>query len=218
MWADNRELSIKTAAITWFVITLLITTFPFVFVASHYVRARGQVFWGTWLATAATWSTIVSHTLHERHLDRLEWVAFGVVAASVSCLVAIDVAVKRLPLTISYGSFVIALTLLAISWRSEWSGIWGALVGAASMFAIALLLSRFRTGIGRGDVHLAPLLGLTVGWFDPWSVLVAWFFALLSGGVVSAILLGSRRFSRKSTVPYGPFLVLGTAAAVALVS
>jgi leader peptidase (prepilin peptidase)/N-methyltransferase len=86
------------------------------------------------------------------------------------------------------------------------------------MFAIAWLLSRFRTGIGRGDVHLAPLLGLTIGWFDPWSVLIAWFFALLAGGLVSAVLLGSRRVSRRSTIPYGPFLVLGSAVAVSLVS
>lgn len=158
----------------------------------------------------------MTSTLRERHLDRLEWVAFGVVAASVGCLVAIDLAVKRLPLVISYGSFAVTAGLLVLSWRSEWSGMGGAGVGALSMFVIACILSRFRTGIGRGDVHVAPLLGLAIGWFDPWSVLIAWFFALLAGGIVSAILLGSRRVTRRSTIPYGPFLVLGAAVAISL--
>jgi leader peptidase (prepilin peptidase) / N-methyltransferase len=184
----------------------------------RYVSHRGVVFWINWSLAVVAWSGIVSPTFDERHLDRLEWAAFGVVAASVGCLVAIDLAVKRLPLAISYGSFAVVSGLLALGWDSTWSGIGGACVGAASMFAIAWLLSRFRTGIGRGDVHLAPLLGLTIGWFDPWSVLIAWFFALLAGGLVSAVLLGSRCVSRRSTIPYGPFLVLGSAVAVSLVS
>jgi len=182
----------------------------------RYVPRRGFVFWAVWSIAVAAWSAIVSSTHNERHLDRLEWIAFGVVAAAVGCLVAIDVAVKRLPLVISYGSLALASVLLAMSWRSTWSGIGSAATGATSMFAIAWLLSRFRTGLGRGDVHVAPLLGLVIGWFDPWNVLIAWFFTLLVGGLVSALLLGSRRIARRSTIPYGPFLVLGSAIAISL--
>lgn len=179
---------------------------------------RGGRFWVGWSFALIAWSGIVTGTLRERHLDRLEWIAFGIVAASVGGLVAIDLAVKRLPLAISYGSLAVTAGLLVVSWRSEWSGIGGAAIGAVSMFAIAWTLSRVRTGIGRGDVHVAPLLGLAIGWVDPWSVLIAWFFTLLAGGLVSAVLLGSRRVTRRSTIPYGPFLALGAAVAISLAS
>ncbi len=202
----------------WFVTSLIAATVPLVLAVDRYVPRRGGRFWISWTFALVAWSGIVTHTLHERHLDRLEWIAFGIVAASVGCLVAIDLAVKRLPLAISYGSLAVTISFLVVSWRSEWSGIGGAAIGAVSMFAIAWTLSRVRTGIGRGDVHLSPLLGLAVGWFDPWSVLIAWFFTLLVGGLVSAILLGSRRVTRRSTIPYGPFLALGAAVAISLVS
>jgi leader peptidase (prepilin peptidase)/N-methyltransferase len=61
-------------------------------------------------------------------------------------------------------------------------------------------------GMGWGDVKLGLLLGLVLGW--P-LVLVAYFFAFLTGastGVI-LILLGKKKF--KSKIAFGPFLILG---------
>jgi hypothetical protein len=52
-----------------------------------------------------------------------------------------------------------------------------------------------------------------LGWFDPWVVVSAWVVAALAGGVGAAISL-IRGEPRQSLVAYGPFLILGTAAAL----
>jgi len=62
-------------------------------------------------------------------------------------------------------------------------------------------------GLGGGDFALAPSLGLLLGW--P-KITVGLFFSFLIGSIVGIILLavGKRRFGQ--TVPFGPFLVVGT--------
>ncbi len=94
---------------------------------------------------------------------------------------------------------------------------WGQLVvpgarSAAIGFAIGLILFLLiailsRGGMGMGDVKMAALMGLMLGF--P-SVLVGLFLAILAGGVVALILLALRKKGRKQAIPFGPFLVLGT--------
>lgn len=66
-------------------------------------------------------------------------------------------------------------------------------------------------GFGLGDVKLAPSLGLILGW--PRG-LVGIMTAFISGAVVAVVLmlLGKKKFGQ--TLPFGPFLVLGTAVAL----
>jgi leader peptidase (prepilin peptidase)/N-methyltransferase len=40
-------------------------------------------------------------------------------------------------------------------------------------------------------------------------VILALFLGIISGGIVAAVLLITRRKERKDTVPFGPFLCLG---------
>lgn len=66
-------------------------------------------------------------------------------------------------------------------------------------------------GFGFGDVKLAPSLGLLMGF--P-RTLVGIFLAFVVGAVLAVILLtlGKKKFGQ--TIPFGPFLVLGTAVAL----
>lgn len=66
-------------------------------------------------------------------------------------------------------------------------------------------------GFGFGDVKLAPATGLLLGW--P-KTLIAVFLAFVFGAVValSLIVLGKKKLGQ--TIPFGPFLVLGTFAAL----
>ena len=82
-----------------------------------------------------------------------------------------------------------------------------ALLGGASGFAIFLLIALARPGgMGMGDVKLAGLIGLVIGF--P-GVLVALFIGIMAGGVGALVLLLSRRVQRGSYLPYAPFLVTG---------
>lgn len=76
----------------------------------------------------------------------------------------------------------------------------------SSIFYFLIVITRGR-GMGFGDVKLGVLVGIVSGF--P-KMLVAVFLSFLMGAVVSVILIlmGRKRFGE--TVPFGPFLVLGT--------
>jgi prepilin signal peptidase PulO-like enzyme (type II secretory pathway) len=76
-----------------------------------------------------------------------------------------------------------------------------------SLFFLALILISHETWMGFGDFKLSILIGLILGW--P-KILVALFFAFLSGGIVGLILILLKLKTMKSQIPFAPFLVSGT--------
>ena len=80
----------------------------------------------------------------------------------------------------------------------------GFLIGG---FFMALIIVTKGKGMGGGDVKLGAFIGLGLGF--PYS-LVALMLAFLTGAILSIILiiLGKKHFGQ--TIPFGPFLVLGS--------
>lgn len=82
-----------------------------------------------------------------------------------------------------------------------------ALLGGAVGLSPFFLVSLTKPGsIGGGDVKLAALIGLTVGF--P-RVLWALTVGILAGGIIALLLALTRRWGLKSYMPYAPFLCLG---------
>jgi leader peptidase (prepilin peptidase)/N-methyltransferase len=77
-------------------------------------------------------------------------------------------------------------------------------VGAFLLFLIIFIV--YPQGMGGGDVKLAGLIGLMVGY--P-GVIAALWSGIVAGGVVALALLALRRKGRKDAMPFGPFLALG---------
>ncbi len=71
-------------------------------------------------------------------------------------------------------------------------------------YLLAILLKP--GGIGAGDVKLATLIGLVLGFPQ---VVYALLVAVLAGGITVAVLLLTRRGKLTSCIPYAPFLCLG---------
>lgn len=67
-------------------------------------------------------------------------------------------------------------------------------------------------GMGLGDVKLAPVLALLVGW--P-VTLVGLLLAVFSGAMIGSGLLLTGRHQRHQPIPFGPFLILGFLLAIA---
>jgi len=78
-------------------------------------------------------------------------------------------------------------------------------LGAAGFFAIIHFGSQGKW-MGFGDVKLAFLMGLLLGW--P-GILIALFFSFLFGAVVGSALIVFGKKGWKSEVPFGPFLITG---------
>jgi len=98
---------------------------------------------------------------------------------------------------------VVLLLQLWMGWPVFLSALGGGVVG----FGFFLLLALIRPGaMGMGDVKLAGLLGLALGWQ---GCLMAIIICLLSGGVAAAAILVRNRFRPGQTLAYAPYLVLG---------
>jgi leader peptidase (prepilin peptidase)/N-methyltransferase len=143
--------------------------------------------------------------------------AFLYFAAVSIALALIDLDVKRLPDAIVKPSWIAGLVLLipAMIAENRWDAGSRAVYGAAALWALyflLLVLSRFR--MGWGDVKLAVLLGLYLGWLGWRSVAVGAFVAFLLGGLAGGVLVIARRANRKTPVPYGPFMLTGAFVAV----
>jgi leader peptidase (prepilin peptidase)/N-methyltransferase len=61
---------------------------------------------------------------------------------------------------------------------------------------------------------LAPLLGFHLGWLGWSSVAVGAFAGFLLGGLVGTALVVSRLATRRSRIPFGPYMLAGTFLAV----
>jgi prepilin signal peptidase PulO-like enzyme (type II secretory pathway) len=81
----------------------------------------------------------------------------------------------------------------------------------ASAFFLAIFLASRGRWMGFGDVKLAFFMGLFLGFPQ---LLVALFLAFLSGAIIGIALMVFKKRGLKSEIPFGPFLVTGTLAAL----
>ena len=77
--------------------------------------------------------------------------------------------------------------------------------GAAFLFLLFLALVS-RGGMGGGDIKLAAVIGLCLGWPDG---ITAVLLGCLLAGLVGLLLLLLRVKNRKDAIPLGPFLAAG---------
>lgn len=85
-------------------------------------------------------------------------------------------------------------------------------LGGAAGFGLFFLLGVLGRGaLGFGDVKLAGVIGLMTGFPD---VLAALAIGALLGGVVALALLVTRRATRKTKIPYAPYLAAGAVIAL----
>ena len=79
-------------------------------------------------------------------------------------------------------------------------------VGAAAFFLAIVLVSRGKW-MGAGDIKLAFLMGLILGFPN---ILVALLLSFFIGAIIGIGLITTGKKKLKSKIPFGPFLVTGT--------
>lgn len=123
-------------------------------------------------------------------------------------IAAIDVATRRVPNLLTYPALLLSPVYVALRPGAEpLDHLLGGALGGG-FFALAFLL--YPRGIGLGDVKLALVLGLYLGWN---GTVVALVIALLLGGVVAAVTLAVG-LGRQAGIPYAPMLAAGGAFAL----
>lgn len=137
-----------------------------------------------------------------------------VLAAGGVALFMIDLDRHRLPFAITGVTGVLMVPALTVDvvagsatpgvvpllsvgiWVAVYAGVW---LGTAGR------------GMGLGDVALAPLLGLTLGWLGWGPTLVGLLGGFVVGAVVGVALMLGGRAGRRTRVPHGPFMLAGAA-------
>jgi leader peptidase (prepilin peptidase)/N-methyltransferase len=142
----------------------------------------------------------------------LELPAYLYLAAVAVTLALIDLDVRRLPNAIVLPSYVVGglLLLPAAAVHSDWWSAGRGLLAMAALWAFYLALAfLYPGGMGFGDVKLAGLLGLYLGWLGWSSLWVGAFAGFLLGGLAGAGLLLAGRANRKTAIPFGPAMLAG---------
>nr|WP_063745288.1 A24 family peptidase [Parafrankia sp. EUN1f] len=149
------------------------------------------------------------------HTGRLPAYLFLAVVGVV--LAAVDLRVHRLPDRIVLPSYAVLAALLVVPTVGEGTPdrlLRALLAGFAAWLAYGVLYLLPGSGLGRGDVKTAGLLGLALGWLG-WPAVALWLVAAtMTAGITALTLLILRRVSRRDPIAYGPFLLIGALVAV----
>lgn len=138
-----------------------------------------------------------------------------VVLAGV-CLAAMDLDVHRLPDRIMWptmGVLAVGL-LLAAAVAGDVQPLLRALLAGTAAGGLYLLialvsLARGSLALGLGDVKLAVVLGVALGWFGWAEAVVGIYAGFLVGGLFGLVLLLARRVSWRGHFAYGPAMMVG---------
>jgi leader peptidase (prepilin peptidase)/N-methyltransferase len=161
---------------------------------------------GAWGVVAWTW-------------DRWwQVIPYAVLASTLVCVSAIDIRAYRIPNKVVFPSLGLSVVLLLVATAQlspADSGEFyrGALVGAALYF-VSLFLPHliYPKGMGMGDVKLALVMGLYLGWGHPTidviGIVISALFLGCVLGVVSGIVVNVLR-RHGGAFPFGPSLAVG---------
>lgn len=164
-------------------------------------------------ATAVSWAAVAGGVESIAALPAYLCVAWLGVAMSY-----VDIREHRLPDRLTYPAFAGAAVLLAVAAlvTDDWSAYGRSWLCAGVMTAGYFVLATLRPGeLGLGDVKLAASLGLLLGWIGWGQALLGAFAGFLLGGLFSLALLATGRATRRSHIPFGPFMLAGAVVAVA---
>jgi leader peptidase (prepilin peptidase)/N-methyltransferase len=146
------------------------------------------------------------------------WFELGAYLIAFSGLVAlsaIDIDVQRVPVTVLYPTLVVTAALLVAAAFADdrWPDLGRAAAGAAIGFVTLRLIHLVSPrSLGYGDVRLAVLCGLVLGWKGLGFVALGLYGAFVLGAVIGVILiaLGRGKFGR--AIPFAPYLAAGAIA------
>jgi leader peptidase (prepilin peptidase) / N-methyltransferase len=129
--------------------------------------------------------------------------AFLVLTYILIAIALIDLEHRIIPNRLTLPLIILGLTFRAFQGALV-PALLGALAGGGLLLLIALVYPK---GMGMGDVKLLAMAGIFLGWYQ---VLVSLFMGSFLGVLVMAPLLLLKKIERKTPVPFGPFLVIGT--------
>lgn len=139
--------------------------------------------------------------------------AYLYLAAVGLALALIDIDLQRLPDVLTLPSYPVLGGLLVVAAVVDGKGdelLRAGICGAIMLAAYFALWFAYPSGMGFGDVKLSGVCGLALGWVGYGALTVGFFAGFTFGALVGIGLILFRGGGRKTKVPFGPFMLLGT--------
>lgn len=182
-----------------------------------YIRLRGkcrnchQTFSPRYLLLELTTAiaVFIPFFLFDRFTMVAAWVVFIILGVALS---AIDFQLHRLPDVLNLAIYLAGLALLSLDaiLNDRLDHLGSAVIASLVLSALYLLLNLLsKGGMGMGDVKLAASIGLYTGYISAQSVYVAAMTSFALGGVVGITVMLLGKGSRKTRLPFGPFMIAG---------
>lgn len=141
----------------------------------------------------------------------LQLVAYLYLVAISIALALIDLDTHRLPNVIVLPAYLVGLALLgaAVLLTGSWAALVTAAIGAVATGGLYLILALVRPGaMGMGDVKLAGVVGLFLGWLGVPELVLGTVAAFILGGIVGVGMLLAGR-GGKASIAFGPWILAG---------
>ena len=147
----------------------------------------------------------------------LEMIAYGLMIAMCIEQTIIDYATHRLPRGVTFRAAIVGgpllfLAAINIDDNGRILVMFASFIITLALFALLAAFSK--GGIGGGDVRLAPVLAMFLGWLGASHVYIGLGIGFIIGGVVAAGMLVTRRASASTRIAFGPFLCIGAVIAL----
>lgn len=136
------------------------------------------------------------------------WLMIGLILLIIGLTDLFYGLIPTLLVTVGVVMTIIYRLILATAGIYQWSDLGLSLIAAIGAWAFfySLYIATNKQGMGDGDVVLAFLLGLILGW--P-KMVVGVLASFVIGAIISLGLIAASKKKMKSTVPFGPFMIAG---------
>ncbi|HZM53487.1 MAG TPA: prepilin peptidase [Acidimicrobiales bacterium] len=142
---------------------------------------------------------------------------FCVFFAMLVAVSVTDLSHRLVPRHLLYPALALIVPLLAATSAVDhgWHSLVGSAIAGAVAFGIFFLIWWFiPRGMGFGDVRLAGVIGLTVGYLSLLHAYVAFLAGFVVGMVFGVVMMVVSSTGRKTRIPFAPSLAVGAVIAV----
>lgn len=162
--------------------------------------------------TGVLWAA-AAHGLHP-FVVATPFLAFLALAVAVSFT---DLSHRLVPRQLLYAGLavIVPLLVLASAVQHSWSDLAKAAACGAAAFALFFVIwFLVPRGMGFGDVRLAGVIGLTVGYLGVVHAYVAFLVGFVTGLVFGLVFMVGSPAGRRTRIPFAPALCVGAVVAI----
>jgi leader peptidase (prepilin peptidase)/N-methyltransferase len=160
----------------------------------------------------AAWTAVGALLIHRESTRTFLTVAAIAVFTGLLALSVIDAYTHRVPRYVTGLMIVTGVPLIVLDavWHWDPAELLRGFAGAVALFALySLIAAVSRGGFGKGDVMLAPSVGLLLA-YRGWDVLIrGTVYTFVLAGVVSAVLMAMRALDRRDHIAFVPYIAVG---------